>query len=175
MNALRLSLLILLMALTAFPGTARRPVSDRPRRTVQPHADRPDTTASVPGWQLGCVCVSAADSGADLRLKRIAFSGFDKPASSLHESFFVSNHGAASLVGFLIEIEYLTMDGRQLHRRNAEVRLHVPPGEARRADIRSFDRQQSFRYYRSPATRRPATPFKVRFRILRIWIGPEGS
>ena len=54
-------------------------------------------------------------------------------------------------------------DGSELHRRVCDIPCKSSPGETRRVDIRSWDRQNTFRYSRDAASprRRVAIPYKV--------------
>lgn len=108
-----------------------------------------------------------ASNGVEGRsLSDISFSGFDKPASSLKESFFVVNKTDCRLVGLKLDIEYLTVDGRQLHKRQLDIDCDVPSGETRKIDVKSWDTQKSFRYYKSTEGRKSVMPFKVLFTLV---------
>lgn len=98
-------------------------------------------------------------------LDNIKFSGFDKPLSSNVESFFVSNTTDKTLTRINIDIEYLTTDSLQLHKRNITAQCSIPAGETRKIDIKSWDRQKSFYYVLSTKPRRQATPFIVIFTL----------
>lgn len=95
-------------------------------------------------------------------LDQIEFLGFDKTLSSKIESFFISNNTDCILESVTIEIEYLTLDSRQLHKRYEQIFYTIPPGETRKIDIKSWDKQKSFYYHLSAKPRRQATPFTVR-------------
>jgi hypothetical protein len=108
-----------------------------------------------------------ANNGVEGRsLSDITFSGFDKPATSLKESFFVVNNTDCTLAGMKLEIEYLTTDGRQLHKRELDLKCDIPSGETRKIDVKSWDTQKSFRYYKSAESRKSAMPFKVKITLI---------
>lgn len=95
-------------------------------------------------------------------LSQIVFSGYDKTISSKTESFFITNTTDCFMESVTIEIEYLTTDSFQLHKRFERIAYPIPAGETRKIDIRTWDKQNSFYYYHSVKPRRQATPFVVR-------------
>lgn len=95
-------------------------------------------------------------------LSQIVFSGYDKTISSKIESFFITNKTDCLLESITIEIEYLTTESAQLHKRYERIAYPIPAGETRKIDIRTWDKQNSFFYYLSVKPRRQATPFMVR-------------
>lgn len=98
----------------------------------------------------------------------IHFAGYDKNQSSNKESFFVSNNSKYSLLKIKIEIEYLTIDGRQLHKRLLSKDLFITANETRKIDIPSWDTQKSFYYFRSQPARHPGNSYKVRIHPLQL-------
>lgn len=109
---------------------------------------------------------SAADSLEWAR--KIVFAGYDKQASSSEESFFISNKGERQIKELRLRITYLDMEGRMLHQRDEELKIEIPAGETRKADIKSFDKQHSFYHIESNKPRNRATPFRTKIEILRI-------
>lgn len=110
----------------------------------------------------GCIADSIAVNAAQPR-----FSGFDKGVNSAKESFFVTNPHSDELVEVKVEITYETMEGAMLHCREWTQKVRIPSGETRRVDIPTWDTQHQFYYHlTSPTPKRPATPFRVRFRPL---------
>lgn len=106
------------------------------------------------------------ESGDTVRPPR--FSGYDKGLNSAKESFFVTNTNGNTLREFTVEITYLTMDGKMLHKRSVTKQIDVPTGETRRIDIPTWDTQHQFHYQQTdPAPKRRSTPFRVRMRTLR--------
>lgn len=124
-----------------------------------------DTMEMVKGSFV--VSVDACEScNNGYSLDQIQFSGFDKTISSKLETFFITNNTDCLLESVTIEIEYLTTDGRQLHKRYEQIRCSVPAGETRSIDIKSWDKQKSYYYYLSAKPRRQATPFMVKITTL---------
>lgn len=94
---------------------------------------------------------------------QITVSGYDKPLRSYGESFFVTNATRQRLSAVILDIQYLDLQGRQLHNRRATVAADIPAGETRRVDISSWDKRQTFYYHLGPKPRtRGVTPFAVR-------------
>ena len=123
MRTLPPSLLALALLLTATTGAARRPVSDRPRKTQKVASYRP-----APAWQRGSVHLTAANNDTlCLHLDSVRFSGFDKPSSGTKETFLLTNRNRLTLVGLSVEITYLNPDGRQIHARILTIPCSIPP------------------------------------------------
>ena len=94
---------------------------------------------------------------------QITVSGYDKPLRSYGESFFVTNATRQRLSAVVLDIQYLDLQGRQLHNRRVTVAADIPAGETRRVDISSWDKRQTFYYHLGPKPRtRGVTPFAVR-------------
>ncbi|MDE5567878.1 MAG: hypothetical protein K2J12_05495 [Muribaculaceae bacterium] len=90
------------------------------------------------------------------------FSGYEKTLRSAKETFFVTNRSDSTVDRLEVAITYKDMKGRVLDRRQVGIDLEVPAGETRRADIRSWDRQNVFYYHLSPMPRSShATPYRV--------------
>lgn len=98
-----------------------------------------------------------------LSLNDVTFFGFDKPLSSTKESFFVTNHTDNEITGIELDIEYLTIDSLQLHRRTVNIDCSIPGKQTRKIDIPSWDKQKSFYFFQSAKPRKQATPFMVIF------------
>ena len=119
-----------------------------------------DTTVMTEGSLTICSPCVPCNEGYSIEQAQI--TGFDKRTESTVESFFVTNTTDRSLTGLDFTLTYLTLEGRQLHSRHVEIDCDIPPGETRKYDIRSFDRQKSFYYHKSQApTRRQASPFRI--------------
>ncbi len=103
------------------------------------------------------------DPDGKYALSQITFSGFDKKLNSGSESFFVINGTDREMTAILLNIEYLTPDGRQLHQQFHELKCNIPPGETRKVDIKSWDTQHSFYYIKSAPAKASGSPFTVRF------------
>lgn len=108
------------------------------------------------------VASQCPDCNNGYRLEQIRFAGFDKPGSSSTESFFITNLSDRTMKGVNLYVEYLTPDGRQLHKRFLKLSCDIPPHETRKADIKSWDTQRSFHYEKSQPSKH-SSPFTVRF------------
>lgn len=130
------------------PATHRRPA---------PAADKP-SAASV----YDTVTAPSPDS--------IAVSGFEKTLRSSRESMYISNLTADSLAGLGIEITYMDMDRRMLHKSVHDLAEAIPAGETRLVDVPSFDRQALYYYHLSPLPPRArhATPFRASVRVIYV-------
>lgn len=141
-------LVLILMLLSVLPTFARRKLTGPQRvESVRVAAAPVYDTVPTPAGTL-------------------RFSGYDKPASALRETFFVSNRDTVDIEGFAVEITYTDLKDRQLHRQTYEVRQTVPAGETRAVSVASWDRNRAFRYHLSPASGKPTTPFRVKARAL---------
>lgn len=103
-------------------------------------------------------------------LRKCSYAGFDKEMNSNIESFILVNPTGHSITGFRVRIDYLDMKGRMLHSRVVTLGCDVPPGENRRFDIKSWDKQHVYYYYLGNPPRRVATPFQVVFTPETFWI-----
>lgn len=156
--------ILILLALATTPSQARRVrTTSRPPVEAKDGSDRARYASTVVYDTVPC-----ADSHL---LTEVVCAGFDKGSSSGEESFFISNPTGRDIVGADIMITYYDMKGRQLHRRTEKLTLDIPAGETRKTDIKTWDRQHSFHYYKSnrPA-RRTSTPFDVRIEIKTLYL-----
>lgn len=109
------------------------------------------------------VASQCEDCNNGYRIDQIAFSGYDKKISSSSESFFITNNTDRTLTAVTLYIEYLTPDGRQLHKRFYKLGCNIPAGETRKADIKSWDTQHSFYFVKSTPAKGKGAPFTVKF------------
>ncbi len=98
----------------------------------------------------------------------IRFYGFDKIVTSTIESCFITNRLPDDIKGLEMQITYFDMQGRQLHKRNVEIKCDIPSGETKRTDFKSWDTQKSFYFHQSVKPKRQATPFSVKIDLLSI-------
>lgn len=110
----------------------------------------------------GSLKVTANDTTGRYRTDQVVFTGYDKPQNSAKESFFIINNTDRTLKGVILNINYNTPDGRQLHNRTEKIPCDIPAGETRKVDISSWDTQHSFRYTDSKG-RPEANIFTVTF------------
>lgn len=158
----RRALAIAIILITGLAAAAPQALARKTRLKVREAV--PDTMEMVQGSLM--VCSPCAPCNEGYGLSQVRITGFDKRAESSSESFFITNTTDRRLVEVDLVIEYLDMTGRQLHKRRHTLPCDVPPGETRRADIPSFDRQKLFYYCKTPApARRQATPFRVNIDI----------
>lgn len=99
-------------------------------------------------------------------LAGISFYGFDKEPNSNIESFILINPSNLEILGFEVKIVYLDMKDRMIHSRTVKEDCIVPPGESRRIDIPTWDKQHTYYYYLGNEPKKVATPFKVTFEPL---------
>ncbi len=167
----RIFLFFILLGMVNFDGYA---VKQRLRLPNNKEAINKRT--HKPGKEISLVCESVSPSDT-LRFKNLTslltFTGYDKKANSAYESFFITNGSQTDTICEIqLELEYLTTDGRSFHKRSATVKTELPPGQTRKADIKSWDTQKSFYYYKSQRPKSSATPFKVIFRITSLSLRP---
>ena len=109
------------------------------------------------------VASHCTDCNNGYKIEQIHFSGYDKPRRSATESFFITNTTDRRMTGVTLYIEYLTTDGRQLYKKFVKLVCDIPPGETRKADIPSWDKQKSFYYIKSEASSKGGTPYTIVF------------
>lgn len=144
---MRLSIVILTLTIAVFNCIAQR--TTRKNLKVKPVAD---TTI---------VCDTLTCPNTDI----VVISGYDKPLSSRHETFFATNKGNTTITTINITFNYFDNQNRQLHSVTRDINCAIPPGETRQLSISSWDKQKSFYYYRSTKPRRQATPYSVTYAI----------
>ncbi|MCM1451643.1 MAG: hypothetical protein NC102_05255 [Clostridium sp.] len=96
----------------------------------------------------------------------VSISGYEKTLRSTKESILCTNIGVDTISSIAISIEYLDMEGRQLHRRELQLACPdpIPPGQTRQLEFKSWDSQKVW-YYRlsePPRTKSQATPYDIR-------------
>lgn len=120
---------------------------------------------------------SANLSAVDTCLDSLIVSGYDKTAGASKESFFITNHTPDTIQGICVEIKYFTLDRGMLHSRSENLATLLPPGETRRLDIPSWDRQNVFYYFKNTASGKAKgkTPYIVKMRIAKAWSSANHS
>lgn len=151
-------ILLLIAFLAIIPLGARKTTL----RLGSDHAARRSAQDSVMVKGSFMVASQCSECNSGYRLDQIEFSGFDKPANSSVESFFITNNTDRTMSGVSLYIDYQTPDGRQLHKRYLRLKCNIPAGETRKADIKSWDRQKSFHFEKSNPSR-SSSPFTVIF------------
>lgn len=114
---------------------------------------------------------AAAPDTMTLADGNVTASGYDKPLRANREAMFLTNHTGVTLTGVELEIVYLDIKDRELHRRRLWVKCMLPHGATRRVDFTSWDTQHTFFYVRGVAPRRDRTaPYDVDVRAVRATI-----
>ena len=91
----------------------------------------------------------------------VRFSGYEKTLRSNRETMFVTNLSEREIGGVWFGISYLDTSGRLLHKASHRRHVSIPPGETRRIDIPSWDKQCTFYYTGSPRPRISAIPYDI--------------
>lgn len=131
--------------------------------TIDAHGQR----TTRPSLKVGAATQSVvADTIAS---PEISISGYEKTLRSAKECLLATNQCADSISAIGITIDYLDMQGRQLHRRAIELTPSDPmaPGQTRQFQFKSWDSQRVW-YYRLSEPRRPkgqATPYDVKVTV----------
>ena len=103
----------------------------------------------------------------------LRFSGYDKPNRATRETFFVTNNLSDSVTVQEINVSftYMDMQGRMLHKQSHQIQCEIPPGQTRKLSVRSWDTNNAFHYYRSPAPkRRTSTRYKVTSEVIFVLV-----
>lgn len=96
----------------------------------------------------------------------ISLSGYDKPLRTSRETFLVTNNGEKDMLSMAVTIDYMDMEGRQLHQRTDTIDARVPAGETRMLRLSTWDSQHSYYYHlgQKPRTSN-VTPYRVKARV----------
>ena len=107
--------------------------------------------------------VTAVTESTTLSSDSITIADYDKPLRSNYETIFVTNRHQRKLVQITINIDYIDMNGSQLHSRSVAVECDIPPGTTRQLQMRAWDRQKAFYHHttRSKPRSPHARPYKV--------------
>ena len=107
--------------------------------------------------------VTAVTESTTLSSDSITIADYDKPLRSNYETIFVTNRHQRKLVQITINIDYIGMNGSQLHSRSVTVECDIPPGTTRQLQMRAWDRQKAFYHHttRSKPRSPHARPYKV--------------
>lgn len=116
------------------------------------------------------VASQCRDCNKGYNISQIQFSGYDKPATSDYETFFITNGTDRTMTGVTLYVDYLTVDGRQLNRTFLKLSCVIPPGETRQLRNKFWDPNHSFHYRGSNDSRKPTPAFKVVFDPVAYWL-----
>lgn len=145
--------------------TAAQPVNARKKRTVTTHPRIVRTTEVSDTLKVRGVIVTDKDSVASA----VRLSGYDKTMTSSTEGIFVLNLTGDTISALTIHIDYKDMKGRSMHQRDLRLEDMIPPGESRREDFTSWDRQKIFYYRLSSSPRRKnAVPYDVSVKAVSV-------
>lgn len=135
-------------------------LSAEPRRVSSNKAGKPNRHSAKTEIKLA---IPTDTMPIDDGMGSVKIYGYDKTVNSSVETFFVTNETEDTIVAVALTIGYYDINGRQLHSRPEKIFTTIPPGATRKADIRSWDRQNSFRYSgSSKPSRKSATPYTVK-------------
>lgn len=152
----RLRMLLTVLAVAAVSATGW---SDNTLRGKLKPAAKPVTAADT----VKAAAAEPFDTIAAPSPSLVRLSGYDKPLRASSETLFVTNRLADEILQLSIKLVYTDMSGRQLHERDAEVRVAIPAGATRRVKLKSWDTQKSFYYYLGQKPKVDAvTPYKVK-------------
>lgn len=123
---------------------------------------RADTKALAKQTSMAHVPDSLMISGEEA-LESVRLYGYDKPHSSSRESLFMeSKLPTDTIVTVTLSIQYQAMNGQGLHKRDVTLPCHLAPGESERLQFPSWDKTQTFYYFRNEPKRATGkTPYKV--------------
>lgn len=160
----RLMLVAILCSLTA-EATPRRQRTTRPGRLQ----------TMAPAQTIAPVV--AADTIVPPRAaEMIVLRGYDKPLRGSRETLHITSQTARHISAIGLEITYLDTSGRMLHRREAEIRLDLPPGQTLKASIPTWDTNRSYYYKGGPKPRvSGVTPYDISCRVLYVACRPDTS
>ncbi len=103
----------------------------------------------------------------------VVVAGYDKMLRSTNETFFVINNSCRHISSISLTFTYYDLQNRMLHSRTSTIECDIPASETRQLSITSWDSQQLFYYYNSPAPRRAATPYTITYRIEYITVDKQ--
>lgn len=107
--------------------------------------------------------VTVVADSATVSPDSITIADYDKPLRSNYETFFVTNRHSRTIVRITVDIDYIDMNGSQLHSRSVTVECDIPPEATRQLQTRAWDRQKAFYHHttRSKPRSPHARPYKV--------------
>ncbi len=103
---------------------------------------------------------------------KIRFCGYEKSLRATKETIFIENLCDSTISNIAFTIKYLDSNGRQLHQRGINLKTDIPPRNARRFDLKSWDTQKSFYYIYGEKPRKSATPYDITISADTIIITP---
>ena len=102
---------------------------------------------------------------------QVKLSGYDKPQRATREAVFITSSLSDTIRGLRIRLSYTDMSDRQLHSRDVDITVDIPPTDTRMVDFKSWDTQKSFYYHLGAKPHRGfATPYKVDATVIHVII-----
>lgn len=117
--------------------------------------------------------INTGDVPLNLKVEKVKFAGYEKEVNANSETFLVINDNEEAIIRFKVRIIYKDMQGRMLHSREITEKCMIPAHETRKLDISSWDKQHTYYYYLGNEPKKTATPYKVEFQPLSIWIAHQ--
>lgn len=160
MRALLISLLPIIFLIGASPhGIAKKL---RTRLTPKKESFTLNSTSLSKRDSTESIIIEPADSATMEEITtKIIFSGFDKPAGSLRETFCITNSSDLLIRSLTVSLIYSDPQGRMLHQRSETINVEIPPGETRTVNIKSYDPQRTLYYIKSRPPRNGGQPFII--------------
>lgn len=154
-----LSLLIILLSVTAFADTRTRTT----RRHLKPIIAEATNDTIRP---TDPAMTGSPDS--------LSIKGYDKPLRSMRETFFITNRHCMPLHTVKLHISYYTMGGEMLHSRDVTIDTTIPPGETHQVSTPAWDRQKAYYYIGTRVTPRSkkALPYYPKIAIISALLAP---
>lgn len=104
----------------------------------------------------------------------VRLSGYDKPLRSAFETMLVTNGFDRTLLQLCVTISYSDLTGRQLHERDVELPVVIPPGATRSVKFKSWDLQKSYYYHLGQKPKVDAvTPYTITCTVNSCVLNPE--
>jgi hypothetical protein len=144
--------ILLLMAVVVAMGVCAKQRSTRQKLRAEPLPATVEATAAADTLR--------GDTVANI----VRVSGYEKPLRSRHETMMLTNNDSTiTVTAVQLEITYLDMQGRALHKRTATAATTLPPGATRLIDLKSWDVNMLFYYHLNAPTRTTSqgTPYRV--------------
>lgn len=95
----------------------------------------------------------------------LRFCGYEKSLRAPRETIFIENLSDSSTIEKInFTIDYFDTSARLIHSRTLWQTIEIPPHQARRIDIPTWDIQRTYYYLRGPRPRKSATPYDVTIR-----------
>lgn len=162
MNTRLIKILIALIVLLLAPAVSAR------KQKLQLNKPKPPTEDYASG--SFCVSTDCKDCHEGYSIDQVTYSGYDKPLTSNKETIFITNNTDKELTAVSFYINYIDVNGRQIHRAYHSLDISIPAGETRMVSFRSWDVQNSFRYKNSRDSRRDSYTYTIELDPVSIYL-----